>query len=66
MNDGGSEKGCEGRLLMCVIRQLLKWSAALWAANWFCWCSGGKFGEAGELFGLEALDDKEGVPGRND
>ncbi len=33
INDGGSEKGWEGRLLMCVIRQLLKWSAALWAAK---------------------------------
>ena len=51
---------------MCVIRQFLKWSAALWAANWFCCCSGGKFGDAGELFGLEALDDKEGVPGCSD
>lgn len=51
---------------MCVIRQLLKWSAALCAANWFCCCSGGKFGDAGELFGLEALDDKEGVPGCSD
>ena len=51
---------------MCVIRQLLKWSVALWAANWFCWCSGGKFGDAGELSGLDALEDKEGVPGRSD
>lgn len=66
MNDGGSEKGWEGKLLMCVIRQLLKWSVALWAANWLCWCSGGKFGDAGELSGLDALDDKDGVPGPSD
>ena len=66
MNDGGKENGWEGKLLMCVIRQLLKWSAALWAANWFCWCSGGKVGDAGELSGLDALDDNEGVPGCSD
>lgn len=47
---------------MCVNRQLLKCSVAFAAASWFCW-SGGKFGDAGELSGLEAVEDKDGVPG---
>ncbi len=46
---------------MCVIRQLLKCSVAVGAASWCC--SGGKFGDAGELSGLDAVDDSEGVPG---
>lgn len=62
MNDGGSENGWEGSLLICVMRQLLKCSVALWAAEWLC-CSGGKSGDAGELSGLDAVEESEGVSG---
>lgn len=64
MKDGGSEKGWDGRLLMCVIRHDLKWSVAFWGTNWGC-CSGGKLGDAGVLSGLDPLElHNDGVSGR--
>lgn len=66
MKDGGSEKGWDGKLLICVMRHDLKWSVAFCGTSCCC-CSEGNSGDAGVLSGLEPLElQSEGVSGRID